>query len=169
MASAVLGACLLGACMGACSPSATTSPPGAALSGVAPGHGSPGAAFAGWLDAVVGGENARACTYALPDQQAGCPAFLAGQETTLQGGAIRLGDTSIAGDRALIVPLGSVCINGGCRTNTDRRLGLPATKAGFDASYQTALHTNILTTGCERVNGMWYVDLTGAVQPNAPI
>ncbi|TMK48982.1 MAG: hypothetical protein E6G66_09520 [Actinobacteria bacterium] len=169
LASAAVAAALLGASMGACNSPGTTSPPGAALSGVAPGHGSPGAAFAGWLDAVVGGENARACGYALPAQQTGCPAFLASQQTTLPGGAIRLGDTSIVGDRALIVPIGTVCINGSCRTNTDRRLGLPASKAGFQAAYQTALSTNVLTTGCQRVHGQWYLDLTGAVQPNAPI
>ena len=67
------------------------------------------------------------------------------------------------------MPIGSVCINGTCRTNTDRRLGLPSSKASFDAAYQTALTTNILTTGCQRVNGQWYLDLTGAIQPNAPI
>ena len=169
MAYAMAVVALLGACMGACSSSGPTSPPGAALSGVAPGHGSPGAAFAGWLDAVVESEGAKACTYVLPDQQTGCPALLDSQQTTLEGGSIRLGDTFILGDRALIVPIGSVCINGACRTNTDRRLGLPKSNAGFDAAYQAALTTSILTTGCKRVNGQWYLDLTGAVQPNAPI
>jgi len=147
--------------------STASSPPGAALSGVGPGHASPGAAFAGWVDAVVKGQLAKACGYVPPDQQAACPGDMAQQHTTVQGAAVRLGKTDIKGDRALIVPLGTVCINGGCRTNTDPNLGIPPDASGFEAAYQTALRTNILTTPCLRISGLWYVDL--GAQTNAPI
>ena len=151
--------------LGACSTS--TSPPGAALSGVGPSHGSPGAAFAGWVDAVVKGQLAKACSYVPPDQQTACPGDMARQHTTVQGGPVRLGRTDINGDRALIVPLGTVCINGGCRTNTDPNLGIPHDASGFEAAYQTALRTTILTTPCLRIGGLWFVDL--GAQTNAPV
>ena len=151
--------------LGACS--TRTSPPGAALSGVSPGHGSPGAAFAGWVDAIVKGQLAKACGYAPPDQQAACPGDMAPQHTTVRGGPVHLGKTDINGDRALIVPVGTVCINGSCRTNTDPTLGIPPDASGFEAAYQTALRTTILTTPCLRIGGLWYVDL--GAQTNAPI
>jgi hypothetical protein len=42
-------------------------------------------------------ENAKACTYVLADQQTGCPALADRQQTTLERGSIRLGDTFILG------------------------------------------------------------------------
>jgi hypothetical protein len=161
--------------LGACSSQRSgqgASSTGAAVVGVAPGHTSPAAAFAGWLDGAAAGKAGAACDYALPSQQASCPALVQQMTTVLPNGPMRTGDTYVLGTRALVALLGTICTSQGahqdCRSNSDRRLGLPANDAGFAAAYQNAATTDILTNACENVGGQWYVDL-GPVPTNQPV
>jgi hypothetical protein len=139
-----------------------------AVAGVTPGYSTPAAAVAGFLDAEVAGRMGRACAFARPDQQTSCPRLLHSATTTIPGGPLRIGDTFRLGARALVVPLGTICLDESCRSNKDRRLGLPANEAGFDQAYQTAVGTDILTTGCTKVGSRWYVDL-GPLPANQPV
>ena len=163
-------AVLLGACsfhpfgLGA----SPTPPPNAAVAAVAPGHESPAAAFAGWLDAAAVGRTAAACTYALPSQQQTCPRTMASVATTLPQGPIHVGDTYVQRNEALVSLVGTICTNDDCRSNSNRRLGLPGNDAGFAGAYLQAVNTDILTEGCQKVGGRWYVDL-GGVPTTQPV
>ena len=164
---------LLGACTSHSSGRSASSTPSpttgsAAVTGVAPGHGSPAAAFAGWLDGAAAARAGAACDYALPSQQTACPDLVARVTTILPNGPMRAGDTYVLGKQALVTLLGTICTNGDCRSNSDRRLGLPANDAGFPTAYQTAVSSDILTDACQKVGGLWYVDL-GGVPTNQPI
>jgi len=147
---------MLGACTARSSGRGASSTPSpttgsAAVTGVVPGHGTPASALAGWVDGAVAGRAGAACNYALPSQQTACP-----------------GVTYVLGTQALVALLGTICTDGDCRSNSDRRLGLPADDAGFATAYQTAVSTDILTDACQKVGGLWYVDL-GSVPTNQPV
>ena len=125
-------------------------------------------ALAGWVDGAVAGRAGAACNYALPSQQTACPGVVTGVTTILPNGPVRPGDTYVLGTQALVALLGTICTDGDCRSNSDRRLGLPADDAGFATAYQTAVSTDILTDACQKVGGLWYVDL-GSVPTNQPV
>lgn len=137
------------------------SPTGVAIANVAPGHGSPAGANAGFLNASINGDFDTACSYALPSEQPNCRAVLpTGQNTTVQNGPLTLGNVFISGNQALVTLLGTICAPGvGCVSNTNPNAGLPANTAGFPAAYQNALSNFNLTQPCEQEGGQWYVDL----------
>jgi hypothetical protein len=89
---------------------------------VAPGHGSPGAAFAGALAALSSADPATACNYTYAD--AGCTAALSRtpQKQRAHGVSVRIGYVAIDGSRALLGFTGKICLTGArpeCITNTD--------------------------------------------------
>ena len=137
------------------------SPTGVAIANVAPGHGSPAGANAGFLNASINGDFDTACSYALPSEQPNCKTVLPnGQNTTVQNGPLTLGNVFTSGNQALVTLLGTICAPGvGCVTNTNPSAGLPANTAGFPAAYQNALSNFNLTQPCEQAGGQWYVDL----------
>ncbi|GAC1366416.1 MAG: hypothetical protein NVSMB32_10700 [Actinomycetota bacterium] len=135
------------------------------VAGVAPGNGSPAAAVAGFLDALVGAHPAAACAYVVPSQQAACPGVVTPLGVSIDGDPIRIGETYVLGTQALVVPLGTICV-GQCQTNTNPRLGLPANDAGFADAYKAATDTDILTTACQQVAGKWYVFLGNLPNPS---
>lgn len=142
------------------SPTPSSSPPSPAVSGVAAGHSSPSGAVAGFLNASAAGQLAAACAFVTPPEQPVCPDLLAQAPVTVQGAAVRIGNTDINGSQALVVPLGTVCLSGGCLTNTDPNAGLPAAGTSFaDAYARGAGSANDPDIDCVLVAGSWYVDL----------
>lgn len=152
------------------SPAPASLPSGTpAVSGITPGHGTPAAAYAGWLDAAATGQVATECSYALPSQQPACPVTMANETVTLPDGPLTLGATDIVGSQALVVPVGTVCLDGTCLTNTNPNTGIPTTSAGFPAAYQQATQTETdPAAGVDEVGGQWYLDLGGS-QPSNPV
>lgn len=148
-------------------PGVSGSPLTAAVAGVAPGHGSPAAAYAGFLDAAVAGQIATECTYALPSQQPNCPSVMGGSVTTIPDGPIHIGTVDVVGTQALVVPVGTVCQDGNCLPNSDPNAGIPASSAGFPAAYEQATQTETdPAAGCDLVGGQWYLDLGGPPSSN---
>lgn len=127
------------------------------VDGVAPGHLSPAAAVAGFLDAGALGQVDVLCSYVAPKQQAACPAAFNQVTIGPQGSPVRLGESYVVGTQALVVPLGTICTSGVCTSNRDPRLGLPADNAGFEAAFLAATTTEIMTQPCEQAAGQWYV------------
>lgn len=142
--------------IGSPAPSST----GLAVTGVAPGHGSPAAANAGFLNASVKGDFEGACAYALPSEQPTCKTLLGQSSTAVQGSPLRVGNVVTNGNQALVTLLGTICASGaGCVTNTDPNAGLPANAAAFAAAYENALNNFNLTQPCQQSGGQWYIDL----------
>ncbi|MGH2717107.1 MAG: hypothetical protein ACRDJU_00815 [Actinomycetota bacterium] len=152
----------LGSASPGATPDAGTSPTQAAVSGVTPGHGSPAAAYAGYLDAAVQGQVATECTYVLPSQQPSCPQTMNEATITIDGPPITIGTVDVVGTQALVVPVGTVCIDGTCLPNTDPNAGIPSSAAGFTDDYNNATQTETdPTAGLDEVSGQWYLDLGG--------
>jgi hypothetical protein len=148
---------------------APASPTTVAVSGVTPGHGSPAAAYAGWLDAAVSGQVATECSYALPSQQPNCPQTMGTASITIPAGPITIGATDIVGTQALVVPVGTVCLDGTCLPNTNPNAGIPASPAQFSAEYDQATQTETdPAAGLDEVAGQWYLDL-GGPQATTPV
>lgn len=118
----------------------------------------------------MAGDFALACSYALPSLQAGCPAQMSQQTTTVRGAPIRIGATDIVGTQALVVPIGTVCLDAKqCLTNTNPNAGIPATAANFGEAYLQATGTETDPAGgFQEVKGLWYLDLGGTPVTGAP-
>ncbi|HWD08432.1 MAG TPA: hypothetical protein VHA57_04985 [Actinomycetota bacterium] len=141
----------------------------AAVAGVTPGHGTPAAAYAGYLDAATQGQVATECSYVLPSQQPSCPQTMNENTVTIQGPPITIGTVDIVGNQALLVPVGTVCVDGTCLPNSDPSTGIPTSPAGFTHAYDLATQTETdPTAGLGEVNGQWYLDLGGA-EPSNPV
>jgi hypothetical protein len=132
----------------------------------AAGHGSPGAAAVGFLTAASAGQSASACSYVLPAQASVCSsAFGSGGALSVKD--LRLGQTTVSGDRALVTALGTLCTGTGtkqCFTSKDPAGGQPGEGQTFDAAYTavengTSSDPNDPAVPCQAVNGQWYVDL----------
>jgi hypothetical protein len=131
---------------------------------VAPGHNSPGAAFAGVLATLSSKDPGAACDYALVGPVGQCRAQFnklpRDQLPYLE--SVKIGYVAIDGTRALVGYTGAICTPGdtpACTTNTD-----PA--AVFDAGYTFSWlweqtpgpdfsHTYALLP-CVEVGGKWY-------------
>ncbi|HLI57294.1 MAG TPA: hypothetical protein VKY26_09740 [Actinomycetota bacterium] len=148
-------------------PDPTSSPVPAAVSGVSPGHASPAAAYAGYLDAAALGQVSTECSYVLPSQQPSCPQVMNGATVTIQGAPITIGTVDVVGTQALVVPVGTVCLDGHCLPNTDPNAGIPSDSSGFTHAYNQATQTETdPAAGLDQVNGQWYLDLGGPAGSN---
>lgn len=138
----------------------TNTSPNPAVSGVAPGHGSPAAAYAGYLDAATQGQVATECSYVLPSEQPVCPQLMSEATVAVEGSPITIGTVDTVGTQALLVPLGTVCVDGSCLPNTDPNAGIPSSSAGFTQAYNQATQTETdPTASLGQVSGQWYLDL----------
>jgi hypothetical protein len=93
------------------------------------------------------------------------------QTTTVRGSAIRIGATDIEGTQALVVPIGTICLDANqCLTNTDPNAGIPASPANFGEAYLQATGTETDPAGgLQEVKGLWYLDLGGTPVVAAPV
>lgn len=116
--------------------------------------------MAGLVNASSAGQPAAACAFVTPTEQTACPDVLAEDPLIVQGAAVRIGNTDINGSQALVVPLGTICLSGGCLTNADPSAGLPAAGTSFaDAYARGASSADDPDIDCVLVGGSWYVDL----------
>ena len=134
--------------------SATVSLPSAP----APGHDSPRAAVAGFLQGLSGGDPFKACEYLDPDQQGNCLSGFDG--TQVVSGGWSVGDQLVRHHSALVVGLfAHFCIADQCQTNTDPRAGLDTAAADFEGSYERAQEpAKSPVVACVLSGGKWYVE-----------
>jgi hypothetical protein len=134
----------------------------------AAGHGSPGAALQGEVDAIESGKAAATCPYFAPASQPGCRAAFAGGPASLGVSVshFALGYVAIRGSEALVGSTGKYCAAAQtpeCTTNAN-----PAAVFARGKSF-TALWTESISQDssgaanayslapCVRVSGRWYV------------
>jgi hypothetical protein len=133
-----------------------------------PGHGTPGAALQGEVDAMNRGDAVGICPYVAPSTQAGCRVKLAGvpaaDDPAFKGFA--LGYVAIHGDKALVGTTATFCDANqkpACLTNSDPAAIFSAAKP-FAVLWAEALaeETSSTFTGyalatCVKVGKGWYV------------
>jgi hypothetical protein len=134
----------------------------------AAGHGSPGAALQGEVDAIESGKAAAACPYFAPASQPGCRAAFADASASpgVSVSHFAVGYVAIRGSEALVGSTGKYCAAGQtpeCTTNAN-----PAAVFAGRKSF-TALWTEAISQDsggaanayslapCVRVSGRWYV------------
>jgi hypothetical protein len=109
----------------------------------------------GLIRALSAHDTAAACGYFVPSQQSQC----SGIQLPAATGTVKIGNTAVDGDRALVVVLSSkYCLQDTCLSNSDPNKGLPHGSVTFDQAYTaTQNDNNDPTTPCQRVDGKWYV------------
>ncbi|MDQ2729135.1 MAG: hypothetical protein M3Y91_15035 [Actinomycetota bacterium] len=151
----------LAACAGmvGCGSAASAKPPG-------PSHVSPAAAAVGFLQAATAAKAPEACSYVVPAQESVCTAAFSPGITTISAKNLHVGATTIAGNRALVTALGSLCTTSSgkvCFDNTNAMAGQPTAADNFDEAYSAvesgSSSNNDPAIPCTQVNGRWYVDL----------
>jgi hypothetical protein len=132
------------------------------------GHATPQAAVTGFMQGLSQGARG-ACFYVAPDDLLSCAqAFTSSVSFSFSD--LRIGEITERGSQALVSVLGGFCakVNGTttCSTNKNVEAGQPRgqSASAFDAAYDP---TSALTLGkraipCEKVDGLWYVDLVGS-------
>jgi hypothetical protein len=136
-----------------------------------PGHGTPGAALQGEVNAANMGKLVGACPYFPPSTQAACHAKLAGvpaaDDPTFKGFA--LGYTAIHGDQALVGATATTCVPGqkpACSTNNDPAAIFSTAKpfaalwAEATANNNSAAFTGYSLAPCIKIGNSWYVDIS---------
>jgi hypothetical protein len=139
------------------------------------GHGDPAQAAVGFLQAATADNGAAACSYVSPAQSSVCTSAFSSGTSTISVRNLRIGATTISGDRALVTALGTLCTNSSgkvCFDSTNRTAGQPATMDSFDEAYSAvesgSSADNDPAIPCARVNGRWYVDLGESSPGPAP-
>jgi hypothetical protein len=134
---------------------------------VAPGHGSPGAAFTGLMAALSSKDPATACDYVFLGPFARCeaPSSRAPRNLTPYAMSVKIGYVAISGTRALVGFTGKVCPRGAtpeCVANTNPAAIFSAGNT-FAALWtltvspkSSSTHSYGLTP-CTEVGGKWYV------------
>jgi hypothetical protein len=148
---------------------------GAGVTVVAPaaaleGHGSPGAAVQGEVNAMNRGKAVEMCPFMSPSLQAECRARLAGRpaadDQSFKGFA--LGYVAIDGDRALVGSTGAFCVPNQkpeCLANSDPAAILSGGKpfavlwAQALAGDNSATATGYALATCIKVGNSWYIYL----------
>jgi hypothetical protein len=172
-AAVVIGALKLAGVIWTSAPPAwvTALGPGVTVSGpeqVAPGRGSPGAAFTGSLAALSSTDPATFCDYVYvgPDTSCTVPSGPVPRNQLPYGVSFKIGYVAISGTRALVGFTGKVCSPGAipeCMANTNPALGFSAGNT-FAALWTQAvsLHSVSATSfyrlqPCVEAGGKWYV------------
>ena len=156
-------------------PGVTVTAPGP----VAPGHGSPGAALAGYLAALSANDPATACSYLDAGLGAQCsePSGQSARNRLPYGVSVKIGYVAIGGTRALVGYTGKLCSPGAtplpgatpeCTANTDPAAIFSA-RDSFAALWTRV--TNPVSGGtpaytllpCVESGGKWYVGSAAAV------
>jgi hypothetical protein len=136
----------------------------------AAGHGSPGAALQGEVDAIESGKLAGACAYFPPASQPACRAAFAGASAsagaTVSVGHFALGYVAVRGTEALVGSTGKYCAAGQspeCTSNANPA-ALFVRRESFAALWKEAISQDSSGTTdayslapCVRVSGRWYV------------
>lgn len=145
--------------------------PGVTVTGpeqVTAGHGSPGAALAGFLAALSSADTAAACGYAYADARSAAQceaAFRRVQRNQLPyGKSVKIGYVAVDGTRALVGITGAICSPGStpqCVTNAD-----PAAIFSAGSTFTTLWAQRVnpspsnngyMPIPCSEVAGKWYV------------
>ena len=141
---------LLGACGG-----------GTASLSVAPGHASPEAVLAGFIQAIEGKNLPSICQYFAPSAQSQCKSSIgsvAKNSITIEGAGI--GHSRRQGDRALVVLLADkYCGGTKCYSNHDPNAGLPHGSETFTSAWNKAQSGSSKDPAApmQLVNGKWYL------------
>jgi len=142
-------------------------PPPTGVTGAVPGYGSPDAAAAGILHAVLVDHNySGICSYVVPDQQSACSSAALFSAGTYATGYAKITADAVQGNLALVAYTGKICETGsGCGMNSDPYFGLPHTGLSFQSAYKNAAVSAFSATTewgaipCLEVYGLWYVNL----------
>lgn len=139
-----------------------------APSATAPGHGSPGAALLGEVNAIESDQLARACPYFPPASQPGCKAAFDGSSASagVSVSHFALGYVVVRGAEALVGSTGKYCAAAQtpeCTSNSNPAAVFERRKS-FAALWTEAISqdssgaTNAYSLApCVRVGGRWYV------------
>jgi hypothetical protein len=134
----------------------TMSPAGAAA-----GHGSPQGVVNAFFTDIVAGQNAAACGYVEPSQQAACLTDF--NQIDAQGGLptghITAGPAVILGQQAIVGATGKFCVAGQCETSTNPQGGLPGGSLTFQQAYSKAASgtsSSVAAAACVEIGGKWY-------------
>jgi hypothetical protein len=137
---------------------------------VAPGHGSPGAAFTGSVAALSSGNPATFCDYidyVSVGSASRCKAVFgkAPRNQLPYGASFKIGYVAISGTRALVGFTGKICSPGAmpeCMANTSPAVGFSAGKTFAALWTQVASLDSVSATSlyrlqpCVEVGGKWY-------------
>ena len=153
--------------------------PGVTVTGperVAPGHGSPGAAFTGSLAALSSRNPATFCDYV--DVSVGsasrCKALFSEvpRNQLTYGVSFKIGYVAISGTRAVVGFTGKICLRGAmpeCMANTNPSVGFSAGKT-FAALWTQAVSLDFVSATssyrlqpCVEVGGKWYASSSAPV------
>ncbi|HXW43364.1 MAG TPA: hypothetical protein VEL03_01150 [Streptosporangiaceae bacterium] len=137
-------------------------PSPAAAAGITPGYGTPQDAVDGFYQSELAGNWTAACSYLEPSAQSACLAGTGGQAAAT--GSFTVGSAMTQGGEALVSVTGNICApSTPCAANTSQSLGMPASPAQFQSSYQAALASStssavtISPMPCTQIAGKWYV------------
>ena len=151
--------------------------PGVTVTGpeqVAPGHGSPGAAFTGSVAALSSKDPATFCDYVSVSSVSRCKAVFskAPRNQLPYSASFKIGYVAISGTRALAGFTGKICWPGAlpeCMANTNPTLGFSAGDT-FAALWTKAVRLDFVSTTslyrlqpCVDVGGKWYVSSSAPV------
>ncbi len=127
----------------------------------APGHDSPQAVLAGFIQAIKGKNLQSLCQYVAPASQSQCRSSLGAVKSgsiTVEGASI--GNVSRQGNRALVVLIADkYCAGGKCYSNHDPNAGLPRGSETFNAAWSKAQTGTSQDPAApvQMVNGKWYL------------
>jgi hypothetical protein len=147
--------------------SATASPTSQPSSSVAPGHGSPSAAVAGFYGTELAGDwsaSTGACSYVEPNAQSVCAGATSGYPAG--SGSFQIHATVTQGSEALVEVTGTLSVPGSPTvSNSSPTSGMPSSGADFEAVYQHLVNspdeTIMSPAPCVEVDGQWYVAVGG--------
>jgi hypothetical protein len=151
-------------------PATGTTQSAAPAAAVTPGFSTPQDAVDGAYQAALAGNWGAACSYLDPADQSLCLSGLSALGGTLPAatGSFTIGRAVVQGSEALVSVTGNLCVpSTPCAANTDPSLGMPASPAQFQSSYQAAvassnssnssLPANLSPVPCTQIGGMWYL------------
>lgn len=137
----------------------------AAAPSVTPGFSTPQDAVDGMYQDALAGDYSAACSYLVPAEQSQCLSGLSvlGSQPASTGN-FTIRTAAIQGSEALVSVTGNMCAPlSPCVGNTNPSLGMPASPAQFQSSYQAAVATFTSSTvtfspvPCTQIGGKWYV------------
>jgi hypothetical protein len=124
-----------------------------------PGHDTPEDAVDGYVEALLAGNQAVACSYVDPSSQSACDSAPA---SSVQGtGSVTIGTAAISGLLAVVPITGRICTPGnGCESNSNPALGMPTGSETVKQAVADAQTSSGFSPVPCIFDGGWYVYIT---------
>ena len=143
-----------------------STPPGSqpcasATAEIIPGNCTPQDAVDGLLTSELAGNWTQACSYIVPSSQPACTQQVAQASLPPATGNATVDGAMISGSEALVEVTGTLCVSGGCNSNSYPGTGMPQSQDTFTQVYDQVLSSgsgSMSPVPCIEENGLWYVN-----------